>query len=157
MNKNPRKVRTRDLQVTSPTVFNPINRYDREQLNLKHLNRQLVTQYLKKVLGYINVRGLTEWKFIITNSYIKKRVSSFWGCENDDCWILMIDVWWKHAVVDRCLRKPKQNSVRFSLRKYEEANQTRSWIIHENMKRLMSWPTVSKLIRDWPWVSGDVK
>lgn len=60
MNKNPRKVRTRDLQVTSPMVFNPINRYDREQLNLKHLNRQLVTQYLKKVLGYINVRGLTE-------------------------------------------------------------------------------------------------
>lgn len=60
MNKNSRKVRTRDLQVTSPMVFNPINRYDREQLNLKHLNRQLVTQYLKKVLGYINVRGLTE-------------------------------------------------------------------------------------------------
>lgn len=60
MNKNPRKVRTRVLQVTSPMVFNPINRYDREQLNLKHLNRQLVTQYLKKVLGYINVRGLTE-------------------------------------------------------------------------------------------------
>lgn len=60
MNKNPRKVRTRDLQVTSPMVFNPINRYDREQLNLKHLNRQLVTEYLKKVLGYINVRGLTE-------------------------------------------------------------------------------------------------
>lgn len=60
MNKNPRKVRTRDLQVTSPMVFNQINRYDREQLNLKHLNRQLVTQYLKKVLGYINVRGLTE-------------------------------------------------------------------------------------------------
>lgn len=60
MNKNPRKVRTRVLQVTSPMVFNQINRYDREQLNLKHLNRQLVTQYLKKVLGYINVRGLTE-------------------------------------------------------------------------------------------------
>lgn len=60
MNKNSRKVRTRDLQVTSPMVFNQINRYDREQLNLKHLNRQLVTQYLKKVLGYINVRGLTE-------------------------------------------------------------------------------------------------
>lgn len=60
MNKNPRKVRTRDLQVTSPMVFNQINRYDREQLNLKHLNRQLVTEYLKKVLGYINVRGLTE-------------------------------------------------------------------------------------------------
>lgn len=60
MNKNPRKVRTRDLQVTSQMVFNQINRYDREQLNLKHLNRQLVTEYLKKVLGYINVRGLTE-------------------------------------------------------------------------------------------------
>lgn len=60
MNKNPRKVRTRVLQVTSPMVFNQINRYDREQLNLKHLNRQLVTEYLKKVLGYINVRGLTE-------------------------------------------------------------------------------------------------
>lgn len=51
MNKNPRKVRTRDLQVTSPMVFNQINRYDREQLNLKHLNRQLLRSISKKYWG----------------------------------------------------------------------------------------------------------